>query len=143
MRGRVILTAIAVASMLIAGASGAAVADSIGASGSCDKGDSGGQGDAYVDPSGQSADATDPGEVQSVIAGLQRAAQTQANCEGSEDDADGNGQDDYIEAHATGSPGTIQVCYDNKAQSNPQNAVVANQEGDNRCPTDAQDAESS
>lgn len=106
----------------------------IGASGHCSDGSSGGGGSVGVGSDG-SVDGTSPSEIQSVIAGLLFFfQQKQANpdradtCDGN---AGGHGEDqtdsyDYIEAHA----GPVQACY---SEENAQQNGGLETDGDDAC----------
>jgi len=138
MRGKLALTIVLVASLLMVGAMGSVSAGEVGSSGSCDNDT---DGDGEVDNGADSDVAVttdgdiDEPEPESTVAGFAWLAENQGECERSGND-DGDAEAGYIEAHATGDQGTVQVCVDDDAQNDPSQAVTANQEGNNRCPTD-------
>lgn len=115
-----IAVAVAVA-FLFVGAGAVAAHDGgndVGVSGHCSDdttGQEGGGGSVGVsndgDPSQDDVDATNPTEVQSVIAGLQLFfSEQQGDGECGTDNTDEDSYD-YLEAHASGDPGQVQACF--------------------------------
>lgn len=131
-----ILAAVVVASILVAGATGTVAADpEIGASGNCDSadGENGGGGAAKLSEGEQ--DLFTPGEIQGTAQGvawlLQNSAQTQSpGCEEGEADPSDPG-DDYLEVHADSGEdgGAAQVCVD-ETTINGGNPVLAGGDAD-------------
>lgn len=138
MHRNVLLGVVVIVSLAVVGGIGTATAADVGASGSCDNGSSGGQGGIGADDDGN-VDGTNPDEVDSATSGIRYYAENDLRCE--PNDSDENGADDYTEVHVTGSPGTVQVCYDEHSQYDPTEAIVVNRWGHNRCPTDENAAE--
>lgn len=114
MRSRIgIALAVVVAIGLVGFTGGAVAHPNAGASGNCDNSNSGGSGSVQVSNNPDLVDG--PGEVTSVANGVALFAENaSANPQGS-DACDGEEDDDYIEAHASGGspfpPGGVQVCY--------------------------------
>lgn len=119
-----IAVAVAVAFLFVgAGAVAAHGSNDVGTSGHCsDENGNGGGGEVNAGSGG--VDATDPGEVESVIAGLQEFYQEKQDHPDRSDTCDGGADGtsyDYLEAHA----GPVQFCY-SEQNSNNQGDVSAN-----------------
>lgn len=137
MKSRIgIALAVVVAIGLVGFTGGAVAHPNAGVSGNCDNSDGGGSGSVQVS---DSPDAVDPAEVQSIVDGLALFGQNftanpQGNngCDGRDPGDSTEDNDDYIEAHASGSGQGVQVCYsDGNDESSPSQENVNTGHADN------------
>jgi len=136
MRSKTVLTVVVIASLLVVGASGGALAHNQGASGSCD-GDDSTAGDSEVGVSNSGDVDAEESDVRGIANGAQYAALNQG--------CDSDGDTDYVEVHSSGSSpageGTIQVCVSSQHDDGDETAgqgpvaVTVNQDpGTAACP---------
>jgi len=134
MRGKLVLTLVLVPSLMVVGAAAPVAAhgggNDTGASGHCSDDSSGGGGAVGVNSDGE-VDATNPGEIQSIAAGLQHYGEQRQEGDNGADTCDGGeGEDsyDYLEAHVGNGDQQVQFCF--SEDTNRNNPPVSVGQGD-------------